>query len=428
VLRRFSLERRLFGWLLALALVPALVLVAIGTWSSAGWIEWLGTLGPWARLADSGRELFDAAAPAAAADPLLAEALERHRQELSASLVFAQRWAFLGERIAALLIPVAVVCTLILAVLALLVAQKLARQLARPIRELVEWTDRIAREEPLPAPTPREERDVQEVRLLRSAFRRAQTGLGRARRRALEAERVRIWGEMARRVAHEMKNPLTPLRLAAHRLERAADGRPEIGEAAVVIREEAGRLEELAQQFSALGRPPAGPRSPVDLAELLDSLLRTDVPAGIDVRLDLPPGGVPLVEAYYEPLVRAFRNVIRNAVEAVEMARPRGPAAAGAERAPRRIEASLRAAPVAGTPWVEVVITDTGAGLPAGAGDRIFEPDFTTKSRGTGLGLALVRQAIAAHGGDISAVDRPGGGAAFTIMLPALQGEPEPTR
>src|SRR5690606_37656252 len=110
---------------------------------------------------------------------------------------------------------------LVIAGLALAASRRVARGLARPIGELAEWAGRLAREEPLPEPSVNEAREVAEVRALRAAFRRAESELADARRRALSAERVRIWGEMARRVAHEMKNPLTPLRLAAHRLARS---------------------------------------------------------------------------------------------------------------------------------------------------------------------------------------------------------------
>jgi signal transduction histidine kinase len=241
---------------------------------------------------------------------------------------------------------------------------------------------------------------VREVRRLRAAARRAAVELGEARRRALEVERVRVWGEMARRVAHEMKNPLTPLRLAAYRLEEggaAADREP-----LAVIHEETARLEELAREFAALGRPPEGPTSPVDLPELLASLLSTDVPPTIEARLDVA-GEVPLVEAHYEALVRAFRNLIRNAADAVDVT-----------GRPGRITARVSA----GADGIRVRIEDTGPGLPAGGGESIFEPEFTTKARGTGLGLAIVRQAVVAHGGEVRAWTRPEGGATFEVCLP----------
>jgi two-component system, NtrC family, nitrogen regulation sensor histidine kinase NtrY len=401
MLRRHSLERRLFAWLLVLALVPtALVLGAVLS-LSAGSLEILGTLGPWTRVADSGRALIEAAEPAAAGDAALDSALRTHRRELSESLVQAQRWQFLGDRIAAVAPLLLASIGLILAGLALLASRRIAREIARPVQELVEWADRMARGEALPGVLPDEAKEVAEVRRLRGALRAAAEQITEARTRAVETERVRAWGEMARRVAHEMKNPLTPLRLAAHRLRRSSDGAAASAEAIGVIEEETARLDELAKSFAVLGRPSSGPPSEVDLEELLAGLLETDVPAGIERRLDVAPGTLA-IRAHYDALQRAFRNLVRNAVEAVEaggggIVVTAGPAAGGG---------------------VVVTVADTGRGFPEGAAERLFEPDFTLKAGGTGLGLAIVGQAVAAHGGRVMARARTGGGAEFIVQLP----------
>ncbi len=406
MLRRHGLERRLFGWMLVLALAPALILVLVGAWAWAGSLDWFGTLGPWDRVAESGRVVFETAESAAARDTALAGALARHREELSESLRLAHRWDFLERRLASAVPAVALLFALALAWLALAASRRVARELARPIGELAEWAGRLAREEPLPDAAPTERREVAEVRALRAAFRGAAGELAAARRRALEAERIRIWGEMARRVAHEMKNPLTPLRLAAHRLARSTGDGADRAEPIAVIREETERLEELAREFAALGRPPDGPTSPIDVRELVVSLLETDVPPGIETVFEAG-AALPLVDGHHEALVRTFRNLIRNAVEAME-----------GSAAPRRIEVRLAARDAV----IEVAVADAGPGVPADAGERIFEPDFTTRSRGTGLGLALVRQAVAAHGGEVRVRNRPEGGAEFVVRLPAGAG------
>ena len=403
-LRRHSLERRLFAWLLVLALVPSFLLLAAATWFWIRSFSWFGVLGPWENVAATGRAVFAAAADAAARDSVLAVVLETHRTELSESLLLARRWSFLGARLEENLPLLAVALAVFVAALSLLASRRLARQLARPIGELVEWTGRIARQEPLPAPRPRERKEVREFRVLREAFRIAQSDLAAGRDRAVAAERVRIWGEMARRVAHEMKNPLTPLRLAAKRLDAAARHDADLQEAADVIREETARLEELAAQFAALGRPTAGPRSEISLGELFQAVMASDVPPQVQWTLDEAPG-VPLVPGFYEELLRAFRNVLKNAVEAME------------GRAERRVDVAIRADYATG--WAEVRVCDTGPGIPADALERIFDPDFSTKSRGTGLGLALVRQAILAHGGTVTATNREAGGAEIVIRLPA---------
>ncbi|HEX7091727.1 MAG TPA: ATP-binding protein [Longimicrobiales bacterium] len=433
MLRRRSLERRLFGWLLTFALVPALLVLALATWVWTGSLDRVATLGPWTTIAESGRIVLDAAQNAAARDSALAAALEQHRDHLSASLVLARRWAFLSDRLAAALPFLALGLAAVLAALALAGSRRLARDLARPIRELVDWTERLAREEPLPPRTPGEPLATREVQALRDALRSASAELAAARRRALEAARVRAWGEMARRVAHEMKNPLTPLRIAAHRLSAALGADPELRDSLQVLEEETERLEELARQFAALGRPPEGPASPVDLHELLAALLASDVPPGIETRIDAA-GDLPLVEANYDALLRAFRNLIRNAVEALETrdGDRRIEVRLSAEAVPHRGTDPARAGTRGGRSdgaatapgWVEVVVADNGPGLPPGAEERVFDPDFTTRARGTGLGLPIVRQIVRAHGGEVTGATRPGGGAAFTVRLPAAAAVP----
>lgn len=407
MLRRHSLERRLFGWLLALALVPPLIVLIIALTIGAGSLGWMGTLGPWDRVGESGRTLFQAAAPAAAQDSALSAALEQHRRELGESLVQARRWSFLGERIATTL-PIAVaVSVVMLALLALWISRRLARQLARPVRDLVHMTELLAAGEPLPAGNPPHRRDVREMRVLRDALRTAAARIEEARVRALETERVRAWGEMARRVAHEMKNPLTPLRLATHRLRRAAAETPQLGEPIEVIEQETARLEELARSFAVLGRPPEGSPSDIDIGELLQALGESDIPPGVTVRIEVQPE-LPSVHGHYDPLLRALRNLVRNAVEAVQARH--GATGGTIELSARRSGASI-----------EIGVSDDGKGVPAEALEHIFEADYTLKAGGTGLGLAVVRQAVAAHGGHVRAQARRGGGATFVVRLPTTR-------
>ena len=409
LLRLDRLERRLFGWLLLLALVPTFTLLVVGYVVGARSLEWVGTLGPWDRVAESGRALMDAAAPAAAADSALAAALETHRRELSSSVVLAHRWSFLGQRLASVLPALALALALALTALALWVGRRLSVQLARPINELAGWAERLPSGVTLPPAAAHEAHEVREVRALRDAMRHASVRLRDARARELEAQRVHAWGEMARRVAHEMKNPLTPLRLAAHRLTRHPDADGALREPLEVIDEETQRLEELARQFAVLGRPSAGPASEVDLRELLDRLLDSDVPPYIDTRL-LVSHDVPLIRAHFDALQRAFRNLIRNAVEAIDTTR------ATMSDTPSDITVTV----VRDGEFVRVTIADTGCGIPADRPERLFEPDFTLKAGGTGLGLAVVRQAVAAHAGRVSARAREGGGAEFEVLLPII--------
>lgn len=420
LLRLDRVERRLFGWLLLLTLVPTFALLGAGYVLGARSLEWVGTFGPWDSVAESGRAVIEAAGPAAATDPELAAALEAHRLELSESVSLARRWSFLGDRLAVSLPFIVLGLSALLVALALWVGRRLSVQLARPINELAGWAELLATGEPLPAPSPVEDHEVRELRALRAALRLASVRIRDARLRALEAERVRAWGEMARRVAHEMKNPLTPMRLAAHRLASHPDAGTTLREPLEVIGEETARLEDLARQFAVLGRPATGPASDIDLRELLESLLDSDVPPHVSARIHVA-ADVPLVHAHYDALQRSFRNLIRNAVEAMDA--DRGHAAGATDVAgtgnPEIVVSIIRDGAA-----VAITIADTGCGIPADHIDRLFEPDFTLKAGGTGLGLAVVRQAVAAHGGSVSAVRREGGGAEFVVRLP-LQGDIE---
>jgi signal transduction histidine kinase len=224
-----------------------------------------------------------------------------------------------------------------------------------------------------------------------------EAGLAQARRSELESERLRAFREVARRVAHEMKNPLTPIRFAVSSLGRTAT--PEQEEALEVLRAESIRLEQLARDFANLGRLPEGPPAAVDLGELLGELLRTSIPTEVSGHLHVEPG-TPHVTGHYDSLRRAFANVVRNAAEAMH---GRG-----------RIDVTIR-------PWdsgVRVSVSDQGPGIEPAKRNRIFEPYFTEKTEGTGLGLAIVKQAVDLHQGSIEVTETPGGGATFVIWLP----------
>jgi signal transduction histidine kinase len=144
--------------------------------------------------------------------------------------------------------------------------------------------------------------------------------------------------------------------------------------------------------------------------ELLTSLLESDAR---DVTTTLSaPERLPPIICHYDALFRAFRNLVRNGIEAMESVPD------------PKLDITVALADDAAGRWLDVRIRDNGPGLPPGGGDRIFEPDFTTKTRGTGLGLALVRQAVTAGGGTVAARSHDGG-AEFAVRLPAALLPPE---
>lgn len=403
LIRPRSIERRLLLWLLIITLVPSLTVLAVASWVGGEAADLLGASGSWTGVAESGRDLIERVDQDPEADPQLREAARNHREQLSSSLTQASRWEFIGQRMRSSVPFFYLGLAIMVAAIAIFAARRMARSVSRPIRELVDWTGMLAREEPLPEPLRREAGEVKELQALRGALRNASQEISVARARALEAERTRSWGEMARRVAHEMKNPLTPLRFASVRLDAVAVERPDLAEPIAVIADETKRLEELAARFAMLGRPAEGPRAAIDVADLLQRLVATDVPDDMEAAFDVTARH-PYVLADYYALVQAFRNLVRNAVEA------------RADEGKARLEIGV----ADDEDWVIIVVADHGHGFGPVIPEQVFEPDYTSKAHGTGLGLAIVRQTVRAHGGDISARARAGGGAEFVIRLPRM--------
>lgn len=400
---RGSFERRLLVALALFSLVPAVLLIWTGGYLLSEVLELRASGATFGPIAESGRTLLDLAE--ASDDPALAKAAAQHREVLSASLLQAGRWDYLIGRVLRVIPFVGVALAVVLTWLAVRAARGIARELARPINELVGWAGRIARGEPLPPLTAGEDARRGEFASLRRAFRAMEHELEISRVREIEAERARTWVTMARSVAHELKNSLTPLRLAARSLES------NIGEAAAarepldVIASEAGRLDALARAFSQFGRLPEGPASDVDVVELLEHLMATHLPPQIERRLDAETN-VPHVYGHHDVLSRAFANVLLNAAEA--MGGASGEVAASVAQEDGAVRVRVR---------------DSGPGIDAEDLPRIWDPDFTTKARGTGLGLALVRQSIHAHGGSVEIGNSPDGGAEITVRIPIAREE-----
>jgi nitrogen fixation/metabolism regulation signal transduction histidine kinase len=381
------------------SIVPTVLLLALGISMVSEAVLITGAPAAWERAAATGGELIRIAERTD--DPELRDAAVRHRDELSASLTQSRRWEYLLGRAVTALPIAALLLALVLGLLAFRAARAIASGLSLPIRELTIWAERVGRGERIPEPATPNEADSDEFATLRAAFRRMDAELVALRERELVAERQRTWVSMARRVAHELKNPLTPIRLAVHTLLRSGFERDPAGaEAAEVIVAEVERLDEMARAFAQFGRLPEGPTSEVDLHELLDSLLRTHLPPEIRSRIEASPA-LPHVRGHHDALGRAFTNLILNAAEAV------GPGGG---------EVIVRLHRVGDA--IEVVLRDSGSGIEVQPLDRIWEPDFSTRTRGTGLGLALVRQTVEAHGGAVAARNAEQGGAEFRVRLP----------
>jgi len=402
-----AFRRRIFVWLVVAACIPAAAGVAMALLAPP-FTAPIGGVAAWDRAASTWLEAQRALARQPQT-PAVREALRRHTDELSNSLTMARKSQFVRDS----LTPVLVGFTAALVALVFLgtvrLAGHLSRQLSRPIDELIAWTGRLTRGEPLPDAPPA--KGAPEFEVLRGAFRTMAGELATARAREVEAAQLRTFRDMARQVAHELKNPLTPLRFAVARLEQNA--RPDEKELLEIIDGESARIEQMARDFATLGRLPEGPPAPVDLGELVESLVKGTVPPALTANIERQPG-LPLVSGHYEPLRRAFHNLILNACDACEAGR--------AEAGKPAITVTLRAVANGHAPAVEVVIADTGVGIPPDQLKRVFEPYFTTKKHGTGLGLALVRQTIHDHGGSVAVASEPGRGTAFTVTLPLPAG------
>jgi len=233
----------------------------------------------------------------------------------------------------------------------------------------------------------------------------------------IQSARVLAWGEMARQVAHEIKNPLTPMKLAVQHVRRAhADGRADF--TAILERNvdsvlrEIDRLGDIARAFARFGTPAeaAAGLETVDVRRVAEETLALYRGAGDDeVRytVDLPDDAPP-VNARVGELKEVLVNVLENA---------RG--AMNGEGGEIRISA----APVGGGAWLHLDVADSGEGIPAELLPRIFEPQFSTKTSGTGLGLAIVRRLVESWGGEVTVDSVPGEGTTVHLRLRVAEDE-----
>lgn len=234
-----------------------------------------------------------------------------------------------------------------------------------------------------------------------ASFNAMTADLVRERERAAVAERVAAWREVARRLAHEIKNPLTPIAMSVETLRDAwATKNPHLGEifdeSSRAVLEEVARLKRIVDEFSRFARlpPPQLERSRPE--ELLGPVAALHP----DLRTEVEPG-LPPVTADRDQVTQVLLNLVQNAEQAMGGEGP----------------ITLRARRAAGAVVLEV--EDRGPGIPEEALEKIFEPYYTTRENGTGLGLAIARRIAEEHGGTLTAARAPGGGAIFRLRLPA---------
>jgi two-component system nitrogen regulation sensor histidine kinase NtrY len=224
----------------------------------------------------------------------------------------------------------------------------------------------------------------------------------------IRVQKVAAWREVARRLAHEIKNPLTPIQLSAERLRRHFTGAPDatrdlVAECTATIVGEVESLKGLVDEFSQFARMPAPRAVPTDLHGLLDEALSLyrGLLAEVEIRTKYD-GSLPRVLLDAEQFRRVILNLVDNAIEAMD----------------RRGVIDIETRHERNDNLVRIVVADNGPGIPLAERDKLFLPYYSTKKRGSGLGLAIVRRIVAEHGGSIDVTDNEPRGTRFAIELP----------
>jgi signal transduction histidine kinase len=239
--------------------------------------------------------------------------------------------------------------------------------------------------------------------------------LRQSEREALRAEQMAAVGQMAAGMAHELRNPLTSMKLLVQAAQ-ARDGSGLGGRDLRVLEEEIARLEGLIQSFLQFARPPRLEKREVELRALVEETVRlVEVRAGqcgARVECRLPEGPV---RAAVDPgqFRQVLLNLLLNALDAV---------AAAGERSVGRLAGTVEVVlEVEASGWLRLEVSDNGCGLPPELGSRIFAPFVTNKETGLGLGLSICKRIVEVHAGTLDGANRPGGGAVFTVRLPPFK-------
>jgi two-component system nitrogen regulation sensor histidine kinase NtrY len=231
----------------------------------------------------------------------------------------------------------------------------------------------------------------------------------------MSAQRMAAWGDVARRIAHEIKNPLTPIQLSAERLKRRylkqiKDDPETFSICTDTIIRQVGDIGRMVDEFSSFARMPRPTVQPEDAKELCQQALFLQRNGNPEIRYvsTLPDHAVPLI-CDRRQIAQVLTNILKNSAEAIEGKE----AAAGQVLPPGEIMLTLRDE----DSTVRIVVEDNGKGLPKEGRERLTEPYMTTRSKGTGLGLAIVKKIMEDHGGYLALDDREGGGARISLVF-----------
>jgi len=241
----------------------------------------------------------------------------------------------------------------------------------------------------------------------------------------ISAQRDSAWGEVARRLAHEIKNPLTPIQLSAERLRRKILPELEHHEGSILDRatttivEQVESMKEMVNDFADYARAPQIEKTPLDLNRLISEVveLYQNNTHNVEVctSLDEYP---PLILGDNTRLRQLMHNLIKNAFEAMPMQEQQDGQEADVKSTGQQVNITTRCFEISGVPFVSLVVVDDGPGFPHDLLERLFEPYVTTKNTGNGLGLAIVKKIVEEHGGTIRAENAQDKGARIKIRIP----------
>ncbi len=353
-------------------------------------------------IGSQGYQLAAVPVPAVGRDVILTVPLASRQREIESQIVELNRriWG----------------ATLFFAAVVGFIGWAIARSIANPVKRLTRATSRVARGEfRAPVSARRAEvlqkrvadRVADELEILESDFTKMAVELDAQRRQLERTHRLEAWTEMARQVAHEIKNPLTPVQLSAEHLLRVHADRgsplsPVLQECVDSILKQVRILRQIASEFSSYASSPVADRVPTALDALIEEIIgpyRPGLEGRIRVSVELPTD-LPMLRLDSRLMQRALTNIIENALHAM----------------PDDGTLSIRVVRHPGQ--LHLMVVDTGVGLEADALARIFEPYFSTKVTGTGLGMAIAKRNVELNAGTIAVTSRLGQGTTVTITLP----------
>lgn len=279
-------------------------------------------------------------------------------------------------------------------------------RVTQPVNQLVEAADEVSRGN-WAVHVPSDSGD--ELGRLAEAFNRMTAQLIGQREQLIQTERVAAWRELARRLAHELKNPLFPLQITVENMRRARESHPEqfdevFREGATTLLAELGNLKEIVGRFSDFARMPAPEFRPVQVNEIASQVVRLLAPQAAGGAVELTAEldtSLPEIEADADQINRLLRNLVLNALDATGSG--------------GRILVRTASRPGG----IQIEVSDTGSGLKPEEQQRLFTPYYTTRHHGTGLGLAIVQSVVSDHGGRISVESQVGKGTTFRVDLSA---------